>query len=127
MADESDLLSLGRHCSVEWCKQLDFLPFKCSHCKQEFCLEHRLPDEHACREFERADAQVPVCPLCNKKIKKSFGDDLNTQVERHLLSGCKDLILRKAKKTNRCSLRSCHKSELLPLNCNQCGKQFCIR
>ncbi len=36
MAENADLISLGKHCFVEHCKQLDFLPFKCSFCQETF-------------------------------------------------------------------------------------------
>ena len=36
MAENADLISLGKHCFVEHCKQLDFLPFKCTFCQETF-------------------------------------------------------------------------------------------
>lgn len=47
MADE-DLESIGRHCQLEYCGQLDFLPFKCGSCQKTFCLEHRSETAHKC-------------------------------------------------------------------------------
>ena len=32
--EEADLMSLGDHCEVEECKQIDFLPFKCDACEK---------------------------------------------------------------------------------------------
>ncbi|XP_020607602.1 AN1-type zinc finger protein 2A-like [Orbicella faveolata] len=80
MADEADLLSIGKHCSLASCKRLDFLPFQCSHCKEVFCLEHRTPEEHQCSHVGLTDVHVPVCPICNQIIKKSKDEDINTQV-----------------------------------------------
>lgn len=39
---------LGKRCGRLECKQLDFLPFKCSHCELVFCKDHFMPDKHMC-------------------------------------------------------------------------------
>ncbi|VYS69672.1 unnamed protein product [Arabidopsis thaliana] len=31
---------LGKHCSVDVCTQIDFLPFTCDRCLQVLCLDH---------------------------------------------------------------------------------------
>eukprot|EP00048_Salpingoeca_helianthica_P003329 m.66043 g.66043 ORF g.66043 m.66043 type:complete len:59 (-) comp12641_c0_seq1:526-702(-) len=41
-----DFLSVGRHCAVPDCRQLDYLPFTCAHCKLVTCTEHR--EHHNC-------------------------------------------------------------------------------
>ncbi|XP_069679014.1 AN1-type zinc finger protein 1-like [Periplaneta americana] len=43
-----ELPELGKRCAVLECKQLDFLPFICTHCQIIFCKEHYMPDKHAC-------------------------------------------------------------------------------
>lgn len=47
MADV-DLESIGRNCEFEYCRQLDFLPFRCESCRGTFCLEHRTETAHKC-------------------------------------------------------------------------------
>ena len=47
MADH-DLESIGRNCQYEFCRQLDFLPFRCESCKGTFCLDHRTETAHYC-------------------------------------------------------------------------------
>ncbi|KAL3858582.1 hypothetical protein ACJMK2_008855 [Sinanodonta woodiana] len=44
----AEFTSLGKHCSVPHCKQLDFLPFCCGGCSKIFCSNHRLEDSHDC-------------------------------------------------------------------------------
>lgn len=127
MAEEADLLSIGKHCSLASCKRLDFLPFQCSHCKEIFCLEHRSPEEHKCSNFSLSDVHVPVCPICNQIVKKSLNEDVNRQVERHILSGCKSLVVGKPKKSNKCSLKTCRQHGLMPFVCQECNKNHCIR
>ncbi|MBE3050380.1 AN1-type zinc finger domain-containing protein [Candidatus Bathyarchaeota archaeon] len=49
MNDRDDDVSLvGKHCQLEYCNHLDFLPFICQSCKKTFCQEHRIEDSHKC-------------------------------------------------------------------------------
>ncbi|KAM7451737.1 hypothetical protein ABFA07_000755 [Porites harrisoni] len=127
MAEKADLLSLGTHCSLKDCKRLDFLPFRCSHCKEIFCLHHRTPEGHQCPDVVTSDVHVPVCPICNQIIKKSKDEDINRQVEQHIISGCKTLVVGKPKKSNKCSLKTCRQHGLMPFVCPDCRKNHCIR
>lgn len=45
---DKDLESIGAHCEFEYCRQLDFLPFKCLSCRSTFCLDHRTETAHQC-------------------------------------------------------------------------------
>jgi len=36
------------------CERETFLPFRCPFCQGYFCVEHRLPENHACPEYWRA-------------------------------------------------------------------------
>ncbi|KAL8601079.1 hypothetical protein ACOMHN_040780 [Nucella lapillus] len=44
----AELPHIGKHCFVESCKQLDFLPFDCDGCGNTFCLQHKGKDGHQC-------------------------------------------------------------------------------
>ncbi|RYP79930.1 hypothetical protein DL770_006469 [Monosporascus sp. CRB-9-2] len=48
MDKENDATLVGKHCQLEYCNQLDFLPFFCQSCKKTFCLDHRTEDAHRC-------------------------------------------------------------------------------
>ncbi|GAP92329.2 putative an1-type zinc finger protein 1 [Rosellinia necatrix] len=48
MDKDADATLIGRHCQLEYCNQLDFLPFFCQSCKRTFCLDHRTEDSHRC-------------------------------------------------------------------------------
>ncbi|XP_020727721.1 AN1-type zinc finger protein 1 isoform X1 [Odocoileus virginianus] len=83
-------LNVGRHCQVERCRRLDFLPFVCDGCSGVFCLEHRSRESHSCPEVtvlnkrtksdthtshpcsfrECAERElVPImCPYCEKNF-----------------------------------------------------------
>lgn len=44
-----EFYNLGRHCSL--CKAQDYLPFKCEHCNNWFCSNHRLIEDHKCSKY----------------------------------------------------------------------------
>ncbi|KAI1502420.1 AN1-type zinc finger protein [Biscogniauxia marginata] len=48
MEKDADATLIGKHCQLEYCNQLDFLPFFCQSCKKTFCLDHRTEDSHRC-------------------------------------------------------------------------------
>ncbi|KAI0541160.1 AN1-like zinc finger protein [Xylaria digitata] len=48
MDRDTDATLIGKHCQLEYCNQLDFLPFFCQSCKKTFCLDHRTEDSHKC-------------------------------------------------------------------------------
>jgi AN1-type zinc finger protein 1 len=43
-----DASLIGKHCQLEYCNQLDFLPFYCQSCRKTFCLDHRSESAHKC-------------------------------------------------------------------------------
>jgi hypothetical protein len=45
------MINIGKHCKYEYCKTVDFLPFKCKFCEDDFCLEHRTTDGHECKKI----------------------------------------------------------------------------
>ncbi|KAF3580071.1 hypothetical protein DY000_02035817 [Brassica cretica] len=65
---------LGKHCSVDICKQIDFLPFTCDRCLLVFCLDHRSYMKHTCPKGDREDV---TCRDCNVDhcLKHRFGPD----------------------------------------------------
>jgi len=62
-----ELPQLGDHCTLENCKLLNFLPFRCDLCALTFCLDHRLPKAHACENYVEKDDVDPSMP--KEKIK----------------------------------------------------------
>ena len=69
-------LDIGKHCELETCRQLDYCPFLCHHCKKNFCLEHRTADSHECPSTKVKPLPVPEhkptiirCDICNAIIK----------------------------------------------------------
>jgi len=121
---------LGKHCSEPTCRQLDFLPVKCDACNNTFCSEHYKYESHNCPAAYRKNVQVPVCPLCNTPIPGKSDELPDIRVSRHIDSDCQsDRAVDRRKKvyTNRCSYKGCKQKELIPVICDKCGQNFCLR
>lgn len=68
-------LDIGKHCELDTCKQLDYCPFLCHHCKKNFCLEHRMADSHDCWSTKTKPLPIPrhvpviiKCDVCKSVI-----------------------------------------------------------
>jgi len=51
------------------CEMETFLPFRCPFCQGYFCVEHRLPENHACPEYWRAKVphrEEPSIPVLDE-------------------------------------------------------------
>ncbi|KJE95962.1 hypothetical protein CAOG_06345 [Capsaspora owczarzaki ATCC 30864] len=123
--DAQDLLSFGTHCDVKDCRQLDFLPFRCDSCTQTFCLDHRTYESHKCSAAPNQDIRIPECPKCQQKIQRPRGSDAAAQIQKHIASGCRDLVLLAPRR--KCNHKGCKNTEALSFKCNRCEHQFCIK
>ncbi|KAL3207110.1 hypothetical protein MRX96_010429 [Rhipicephalus microplus] len=93
----AELPQLGKHCHVESCNRLDFLPFECVHCKNTFCSDHRTSDAHVC-----------------------------DQVQAHILSD-KEAKCSRTGTLFGCTFSECTQKELTPIACGLCAANFCVR
>ncbi len=41
-----------------YCGDLQDMPFECNYCKDPFCAEHRLPEEHRCVKLTQIRAKT---------------------------------------------------------------------
>ncbi len=135
-----DFMSIGVHCKVPGCNRLDFLPTKCRHCALVTCAEHATPSSHACSHVESKNVcqtslllwlttqrTVPVCPLCSKLVQTPLpGQSLNDQMERHIQSGCKDLLAAPAKPPRKCTCKGCKTRDAISFSCSHCRREFCV-
>ncbi|BDA42411.1 Zinc finger AN1 and C2H2 domain-containing stress-stress-associated protein [Coccomyxa sp. Obi] len=122
-------MSLGDHCEVEECKQIDFLPFKCDACEKVFCLAHRKYSAHSCKKAGEKETQTIICPLCAKAIKLLPDQDANAAFERHSQEACDPMNYAKVHKKARCPVPNC-KEKLGSVNtysCKTCGTSVCLR
>lgn len=120
---------LGQHCSNLACKQLDFLPMKCDACSQIFCKNHIKYISHGCEEGYKKDVQVPVCPLCNEPVPGRRDEAPDIRVSEHIDRDCQsDKAVKKRKVfANKCSKKGCKQKELMPLICDSCRLNFCLK
>ncbi|XP_015787530.1 AN1-type zinc finger protein 2A [Tetranychus urticae] len=121
---------LGKHCSDLSCKQLDFLPVVCDACNKVFCLNHYKYEDHSCAHSHQRDNQVPVCPLCNKPVPLRKGESPDLRVNQHIEDECQDGRALKKRSTiykNRCTFERCKQKELVPITCDICRNNFCLK
>ena len=118
-----ELPHIGEHCHESSCNQLDFLPVKCDGCKKNFCNDHWTYQGHNCASPRLKDVQVPVCPMCDKPVPSKPGSNPNEAVSRHLDQDCNS----GRKRNPRCSKPKCKTRELIKVDCDQCGLNFCLK
>jgi hypothetical protein len=95
--DSKDLNSIGKHCSLSSCNQLDFLPVKCDLCLNFYCKEHFSLTGHNCSKYEPALVQSESN---NFQPKASFYT---------------------------CSFDDCNQREVVQVQCEKCHKNYCVR
>ncbi|XP_066936847.1 AN1-type zinc finger protein 2B-like [Clytia hemisphaerica] len=117
---------LGEHCALLSCKQLDFLPFNCDACSKIFCKDHVSYEKHQCGPGLLKDRKVPVCPLCNQPVSLSATENPDRKVNEHIENDCKS-DLAKHRRSGKCNVKGCKKRELIPVKCDRCQRNFCLR
>eukprot|EP01104_Vermistella_antarctica_P007818 TRINITY_DN192_c0_g2_i1.p1 TRINITY_DN192_c0_g2~~TRINITY_DN192_c0_g2_i1.p1 ORF type:complete len:187 (-),score=29.01 TRINITY_DN192_c0_g2_i1:99-605(-) len=128
-----DFHDLGCQCDVMECRQHDFLPFKCDACDGSFCIEHRTYKAHECEKgmAKQHGAHVLDCPLCAKQQQEQQQQPRQAQQQQRPPSSSKPNVkqgdpLHKDTKYH-CAMPKCQKSELVPVTCRACGRNFCMR
>ncbi|KAH1123052.1 hypothetical protein J1N35_006212 [Gossypium stocksii] len=120
---------LGRHCSVQHCKQIDFLPFTCDRCDLSYCLEHRSYIKHQCSNAGNNDVTVVICPLCAKGVRLIPNEDPNISWETHVNTECDPSNYDKVTKKKKCPVRRC--KEVLTfsntIKCKDCSVDHCLK
>eukprot|EP00210_Caulerpa_lentillifera_P006873 g6570.t1 len=127
--ENSDLMSIGRHCAVPSCGQVDFLPFRCDCCHKTFCLEHRTYESHNCQKCGTKQTETIVCPLCARGIRLTPGQDPNVAFEAHQRTGCDTRNYARVHKKPICPVEGC-KVKLNSVNkieCKECGITVCLQ
>ncbi|KAI0834129.1 AN1-type zinc finger protein [Hypoxylon sp. FL0890] len=112
MDKEADATLIGKHCQLEYCNQLDFLPFFCQSCKKTFCLDHRTETAHKCANAgawaeRRRQAQL---------VKPSAGEGKRMR----------DFVSEKP-----CAAADCKTvvgTSLVPgVHCASCNRDYCLK
>ncbi|EAU86069.1 hypothetical protein CC1G_07148 [Coprinopsis cinerea okayama7 len=126
---DQQLLDIGKQCSHPQCNLIDFLPFKCQHCKESFCQEHYRVEGHRCSKYDETkhNRVAPDCPLCNTPVAVPPGQDPNIRMEQHFEKECSVVTGRvQAKSTPLCAKGTCKKVLFSPIRCDKCRAQFCV-
>lgn len=127
-----ELPHVGEQCSLKECRRLDYLPVKCTACKQIFCSEHFRFEAHHCPD-EKSDGQQVMhhrqvnikCPLCNRAVPLRATESPDHAVNEHITRNC--FVETKEKVfSNQCSMTSCKRKELMPLTCERCRLNHCL-
>ncbi|XP_020580052.1 zinc finger AN1 and C2H2 domain-containing stress-associated protein 16-like [Phalaenopsis equestris] len=121
--------NLGKHCSVEDCKLIDFLPFTCDRCDKVFCLQHRSYAKHTCPNANQTDVTVLICPLCAQSVRLVPNEDPNITWDLHVNGNCDPSNYQKTTKKKRCPVPGC--KEILvfsnTIRCKDCTQEHCLR
>lgn len=121
--------NLGKHCTVDDCKLIDFLPFTCDCCHKVFCLEHRSYINHQCPNANKHDVTVVICPLCAKGVQLVYDEDPNITWESHVNTECDPSNYEKATKKKKCPVPRC--KEILTfsntIKCRDCTVEHCLK
>ncbi|PKA61000.1 Zinc finger AN1 and C2H2 domain-containing stress-associated protein 16 [Apostasia shenzhenica] len=125
----SVMADLGRHCSVEECKLVDFLPFTCDRCKQVFCLQHRSCTKHQCRNAHQMDVTILICPLCAQGVRLIPNEDPNITWDNHVNCDCDPSNYQKATKKKYCPVLGCKETLVFSnkIRCRDCNQEHCLR
>lgn len=128
-SQDKDLMSIGSHCAVSTCMQLDFLPFSCDCCSKTFCLDHRTYAAHQCPHAKNKETDVIICPICAKGVRLNSQEDPNVVFERHTRTDCDPANYARVHHKPRCGAPGC-KEKLTTINtyrCKNCGVKVCLK
>ncbi|OII76961.1 hypothetical protein cand_023040 [Cryptosporidium andersoni] len=95
----TELEEIGCNCNYKECKALDFLPFLCSGCNLKFCINHRNPHDHKCKDGSNSKVYKK-----DIKLSQKIEDDI------------------KSLQPLRCHVKGCGK---LGINCNKSNLTVC--
>ncbi|KAI3667394.1 hypothetical protein L6452_42451 [Arctium lappa] len=121
--------NLGKHCSVDDCKIIDFLPFTCDCCSKVFCLEHRSYIAHQCPKANKNNRTVVICPLCAKGVHLVPDQDPNITWESHVNTDCDPSNYEKVTKKKKCPVRGCRETLTFSntIKCRDCTIEHCLK
>ena len=133
--------TLGQHCSIPSCHQLDFLPFKCDYCSNLYCLQHRSIQSHQCTHTSDIGKTIPTCAICQQKIYIPANAEPDNIMNQHISSNCTTHLFNniqehvKQVKNNKLhcdyintstQIKCSNKNNYETLRCKLCHNQYCL-
>ncbi|KAK4554480.1 hypothetical protein LTR86_008334 [Recurvomyces mirabilis] len=106
--------AIGARCQMPFCRQLDFLPFKCESCKGKFCLDHRTESSHECThkgEWARRRAQSQQIPP-SQAYTPSPKPNILSHEQQCADPSCKTLI---------------NTPLVTGVHCEKCNRSYCLK
>ena len=104
-----DVESIGSHCAMAFCHQLDFLPFRCESCHGKYCLDHRTETAHQCpKEGEWARRRRDASSSTPSASRPS----ILTHEQQCSDPACKTLI---------------NTPLVTGVHCDQCNRSYCLK
>ena len=111
----ADLDAIGANCQHPYCRQLDFLPFRCESCGGKFCGDHRTEASHDCPKkgaWARERRQRQSTPTPTSGLTGAGEPNILTHEGQCTHPSCKALI----------------NTPLTPgIHCTECGRDYCLK
>ncbi|KAK5107995.1 hypothetical protein LTR62_008889 [Meristemomyces frigidus] len=111
---QDDVDAIGARCQMLYCRQLDFLPFKCESCKGKYCLDHRSETAHECKNagaWARRRAQAQQTDITRAYTPSPKPTLLNHE-QQCADPSCKTLI---------------NTPLVLGIQCDKCNRSYCLK
>ncbi|GAM88356.1 hypothetical protein ANO11243_063890 [Dothideomycetidae sp. 11243] len=109
-----DVESIGAHCQMPFCRQLDFLPFRCESCHGKYCLDHRTETSHSCTKagaWSQRRAQLNASPV-SADYRPSPKPSVLTHEQQCSETNCKTLI---------------DTPLVTGVHCQTCNRRYCLK
>ncbi len=134
---EYTALDIGAHC--DFCKQHDFLPFKCEDCGLNFCLKHKEATKHECSHIyckyteEKKNEDAFSMHGLAENVVTITGDGSeynrlhNNNNDNTVKVSANETKKKKKKKKKKCRVKRCKNPSILFFPCKFCDEnQYCI-
>lgn len=108
-----DVEAIGARCQAEYCRQLDFLPFKCQSCNHLYCGDHRTETAHSCSkagEWARRRAQANRGPP--SRLPFTPKPNILTHEQQCSDPACRTLI---------------NTPLVTGVHCEKCRREYCLK
>lgn len=108
-----DVEAIGAHCQAPFCRQLDFLPFRCESCRGSYCGDHRTEDAHSCpKAGEWARKRAEANRGSSTGYKPSPRPNILTHEQQCSEASCKTLI---------------NTPLVTGVHCDKCRRSYCLK
>ena len=121
--------NIGKHCTLDTCKQKDWLPVKCKYCSKVYCADHSSIETHNCPAYEKQYKKVYICPLCNKTVNINQNLTVEQNFSIHEALDCKQDYVQNLPDHPICGGLKCRikLTELNSYQCQKCRHKVCLK